>query len=80
MLVIEHNLDVISSADWMIDLGPEAGDEGGQMVAEGTPEDIVACPASHTGRALREMPLFDQQATTDAVSLASDRKARSTIQ
>jgi excinuclease ABC subunit A len=53
VLVIEHNLEVIKSADWVIDLGPDAGDQGGQIVAAGTPEDIAARPASHTGRALR---------------------------
>ncbi|MCX6891948.1 MAG: excinuclease ABC subunit UvrA [Verrucomicrobia bacterium] len=53
VLVIEHNLDVIKSADWIIDLGPDAGDQGGQVVAVGTPEQIAACPGSHTGRALR---------------------------
>jgi len=53
LIVIEHNLDVIKCADWVIDLGPDAGDEGGQVVAQGTPEDIAACPHSHTGRALR---------------------------
>jgi excinuclease ABC subunit A len=53
VLVIEHNLEVIKSADWIIDLGPDAGDRGGQIVVAGTPEDIAACPGSHTGRALR---------------------------
>jgi excinuclease ABC subunit A len=53
VLVIEHNLDVMKSADWIIDLGPDAGDQGGQIVAAGTPEEISACPESHTGRALR---------------------------
>ena len=53
VLVIEHNLDVIKSADWIIDLGPDAGDQGGQIVAAGTPEQIAACPESHTGQALR---------------------------
>ena len=52
--VIEHNLDVIKCADWLIDLGPEAGDEGGQIVAVGTPEQVAACAASHTGRFLKE--------------------------
>ena len=52
VLVIEHNLDVIKSADWVIDLGPEGGDEGGYVVAEGTPEQIVTCPTSHTARFL----------------------------
>ncbi len=49
LLVIEHNLDVIKSADWVIDMGPEGGDAGGQVVAFGTPEEIAANPASHTG-------------------------------
>jgi excinuclease ABC subunit A len=53
VLVIEHNLDVMKSADWIIDLGPDAGDCGGQIVASGTPEQIAACPESHTGKALR---------------------------
>ncbi|PYJ05599.1 MAG: hypothetical protein DME25_08145 [Verrucomicrobia bacterium] len=55
VVVIEHNLDVIKSADWIIDLGPEAGDEGGEIVAVGTPEEVAACEASHTGRALQEV-------------------------
>jgi len=55
VIVIEHNLDVIKCADWIIDLGPEAGDEGGRIVAQGTPESIAACEASHTGAALREV-------------------------
>ena len=49
LLVIEHNLDVIKSADWVIDMGPEGGDAGGQVVATGTPEEIASNPASHTG-------------------------------
>ncbi|GAB4165067.1 MAG: excinuclease ABC subunit UvrA [Rhodocyclaceae bacterium] len=54
LVVIEHNLDVIRSADWVIDLGPEGGEGGGRIVCEGTPERIAACPDSATGRALRE--------------------------
>ncbi len=54
LIVIEHNLDVIRSADWIIDLGPEGGDAGGELVCTGTPEDVKAHPSSHTGRALRE--------------------------
>ncbi|HYC47535.1 MAG TPA: excinuclease ABC subunit UvrA [Burkholderiales bacterium] len=54
LIVIEHNLDVIRAADWLIDLGPEGGDAGGEIVAAGTPQDVMACAASHTGRALRE--------------------------
>jgi excinuclease ABC subunit A len=53
LLVIEHNLDVIKTADWVIDLGPEGGEGGGQIVAQGPPEKIVECEASHTGRYLR---------------------------
>ena len=52
-LVIEHHLDVIKRADWIIDLGPEAGDRGGMVVAQGTPESILEVPASHTARYLR---------------------------
>ena len=52
VLVIEHNLDVIKTADWVIDMGPEGGDGGGMLVAEGTPEDIAKVKASHTGRYL----------------------------
>jgi excinuclease ABC subunit A len=54
ILIIEHNLDVIRSADWVIDLGPEGGYRGGQIVAEGTPEEIADAPASYTGRYLKE--------------------------
>jgi len=53
LIVIEHNLDVIGAADWIIDLGPEGGDAGGQLVAEGSPQDLRAHPQSHTGAALR---------------------------
>jgi len=52
VLVIEHNLDVIRSADWIMDLGPEGGEDGGQLVIAGTPEQVIACSQSHTGRAL----------------------------
>jgi excinuclease ABC subunit A len=52
IVVIEHNLDVIKSADWIIDLGPEGGNKGGQIIAEGTPEQIARHPASHTGHFL----------------------------
>jgi excinuclease ABC subunit A len=54
LLVIEHNLDVIRSSDWLIDLGPEGGDAGGEIVACGTPEDLLLHPTSHTGKALRD--------------------------
>lgn len=54
IIIIEHNLDVIKCADWVIDLGPEGGKEGGSIVFEGKPEDLVKVAQSHTGRALRE--------------------------
>src|SRR6185436_12372532 len=53
VVVIEHNLDVIKTADWLIDLGPEGGDGGGRVIAEGTPEEVSAVPASFTGQFLR---------------------------
>ena len=52
VIVIEHNLDVIKTADWIIDLGPEGGDGGGDIIAEGTPEQVASCPGSHTGNCL----------------------------
>lgn len=55
MIIIEHNLDVIKNADWVIDLGPEGGDEGGQVVAQGTPEEIVKVKKSHTGAFLKRV-------------------------
>jgi excinuclease ABC subunit A len=55
VLVIEHNLDVIKTADWVIDLGPEGGAGGGYVVAAGTPEQIAALSQSHTGRFLAEV-------------------------
>ncbi|HSF85267.1 MAG TPA: excinuclease ABC subunit UvrA [Acidimicrobiia bacterium] len=55
VVVIEHNLDVVKAADWIVDLGPEGGDEGGRIVAEGTPEEIAATPESYTGKFLREI-------------------------
>jgi len=54
LLVIEHNLDVVRAADWLIDLGPEGGDAGGELVAVGTPQELMAHATSHTGAALRE--------------------------
>ncbi|MES2858181.1 MAG: hypothetical protein V4704_03265, partial [Pseudomonadota bacterium] len=58
IVVIEHNLDVIKTADWVIDLGPEGGHRGGEIVAQGTPEELVLEPRSHTGRFLA--PLLDK--------------------
>ncbi len=58
VVVIEHNLDVIKTADWLVDLGPEGGSKGGQIIASGTPEDVAATPQSHTGHFLR--PLLER--------------------
>ena len=55
VVVIEHNLDVIKSADWLIDLGPEGGDEGGEIVATGTPEEVAAVEGSYTGGFLADL-------------------------
>jgi excinuclease ABC subunit A len=55
LLVIEHNLDVVKTADYVIDLGPEGGEAGGQVVTAGTPEQVAQVEASHTGRALRQV-------------------------
>ena len=67
VLVIEHNLDVIKTADWIVDLGPEGGKGGGTIVASGTPEAVAAVDASYTGQYLR--PLLPRLAT------ASKKKA-----
>jgi excinuclease ABC subunit A len=55
MIVIEHNLDVIKQADWIVDLGPEGGEAGGEIVAVGTPEDVARIDASFTGEFLRHV-------------------------
>jgi excinuclease ABC subunit A len=55
VVVIEHNLDVVKTADWIIDIGPEGGDGGGRIVATGTPEEVAGVEASHTGRYLRPL-------------------------
>ena len=55
VVVIEHNLDVIKTADWIVDIGPEGGDGGGQVVATGTPEEVAEVEASHTGRYIKPM-------------------------
>ena len=64
IVVIEHNLDVIKTADWVVDLGPEGGHRGGMIIAQGTPEDVAANPASHTGRFLA--PLLEKNAARSA--------------
>jgi excinuclease ABC subunit A len=66
VVVIEHNLEVIKTADWIIDLGPEGGDKGGEIVAVGTPETVVQEPRSYTGRYLK--PLLEGAAPVVAVA------------
>jgi len=73
IVVIEHNLDVIKTADWVVDLGPEGGHRGGVIIAQGTPEDVAANPASHTGRFLA--PLLEK---TPARSASPARKKQAT--
>mgnify|MGYP000264630370 FL=1 len=64
IVVIEHNLDVIKTADWLVDLGPEGGSGGGRIIAEGTPEQVARLPASHTGRFLK--PLLERAQASKA--------------
>ena len=71
VLVIEHNLDVVKTADYIIDLGPEGGDKGGQVVASGTPEEVAQEPRSYTGRYLRRV-LTDPRAH---IAITSDHSA-----
>ncbi|MBN8262165.1 MAG: excinuclease ABC subunit UvrA [Xanthomonadales bacterium] len=72
VVVIEHNLDVIKTADWVVDLGPEGGHRGGQVIATGTPEDVAANPASHTGRFLA--PLLQKSKASSAVPAKRRKK------
>jgi excinuclease ABC subunit A len=74
VIVIEHNLDVIKTADWILDLGPEGGDRGGEIIAQGPPERVAAAPASYTGHFLREVLGGDTAATR--VSRSRGRSAR----
>ena len=55
VVVIEHNLDVIKTADWIVDLGPEGGEKGGEIVAQGTPEEVARTPLSYTGQFLKKL-------------------------
>ncbi|PZX04893.1 excinuclease ABC subunit A [Psychrobacillus insolitus] len=75
VLVIEHNLDVIKTADYMIDLGPEGGDKGGMIVAVGTPEQIAANKKSYTGKYLKSVLERDRKRMDDVVSKATEKKS-----
>ncbi|HEY0474301.1 MAG TPA: excinuclease ABC subunit A, partial [Kribbella sp.] len=77
VLVIEHNLDVIKTADWIIDLGPDGGRRGGTLVAEGTPEEVAANPGSYTGEFLAEI-LHGRAAKPSAKKLAAAANAGAT--
>jgi len=78
VVVIEHNLDVLKTADWVIDLGPEGGDKGGYVIAEGTPEQLAANEASATGQYLRE-PLARGRRARAAASNGAGRQRRSRV-
>jgi excinuclease ABC subunit A len=71
LVVIEHNLDVIRAADWIVDLGPEGGEAGGEIVCVGTPQEVAAHPTSHTGRALRDYEAALTAPVADEPSAAS---------
>jgi excinuclease ABC subunit A len=73
VVVIEHNLEVLKTADWMIDLGPEGGDKGGYLVATGTPEQLALNPASYTGQYLR--PILEKVGTLKPAAKAKVPKA-----
>jgi excinuclease ABC subunit A len=77
VIVIEHNLDVIKTADWVVDMGPEGGAGGGLVVAEGTPEQVAGVPASHTGKFLRDVLGADR--VSDASAVTRPRKAAKTV-
>ncbi|MCA9795912.1 MAG: excinuclease ABC subunit A, partial [Candidatus Eremiobacteraeota bacterium] len=76
VITIEHNLDVIKCADWVIDLGPEGGDRGGEIVAMGTPEQVAEVEASHTGRFLAPMLSRQRVAPTNGVKKKKAKSAR----
>jgi excinuclease ABC subunit A len=75
VLIIEHNLDVVKSADWLIDLGPEGGDGGGTVVAEGTPEQVAEVPESYTGQYLG--PVLKRDKARTEKTLTKTKKAAS---
>src|SRR5579864_1210424 len=79
LLVIEHNLDVIKSADWLVDLGPEGGDQGGKIIATGTPEQVARNQHSHTGRFLARVLHGNGQAKRSANGASKSTMASGTI-
>ena len=80
LIVVEHNLDVINSADWLIDLGPEGGEAGGELIAQGTPKDVMKVKASYTGKALRTyQKQFGQALSTTQKTAAKKLKSKSNV-
>jgi excinuclease ABC subunit A len=77
VVVIEHNLDVIKTADYIIDLGPEGGDEGGTIVAQGTPEEVANIKGSYTGLFLRKVLSLSKKRTHSPVKRRTAGKRRS---
>ena len=80
VIIIEHNLDVVRNADWIVDLGPEGGEEGGRLIAEGTPSQIAAVPNSYTGQFLAKhgvMPQLAAPAAPPKKSASSTAKTKS---
>lgn len=76
VLVIEHNLDVVKTADWVIDLGPEGGDGGGQIIATGTPEQVANVADSYTGQYLKPILVRDTQRTKEAAQTSTKNEAQ----
>ena len=72
VLVIEHNLDVIKTADYIIDLGPEGGDKGGMIIASGTPEEVAAVDGSYTGHYLKPMLERDRNRMQEQFAVTGD--------
>ncbi len=79
LVVVEHNLEILQHADYILDLGPEGGEEGGELVAEGTPEDLMNEPCSHTGRALKQYLAMSSDALFQAPSLPPAEKSSGVV-
>jgi len=76
VVMIEHNLDVLLQADYIIDLGPEGGDKGGEVIVTGTPEKVAACKASYTGIYIKEMLDRNLKMKKSSVGRSKDHSAR----
>jgi excinuclease ABC subunit A len=80
VVVIEHNLEVIKTADWVLDLGPEGGDKGGEIVAEGTPEDVAQAKRSYTGSYLKSLLSKSVRAEPVEGRISSTRRLREAVE